>query len=322
MNRFVLGKLAAATALAMISASASAAWPDRPITLYLSWSPGGGTDATARIIGTLMEKELGTPVNVVNRPGGNGVVGNQAMASGKPDGYTIGLISVEISMQHHMGLTELSPNDYTPLALMNYDPSGVTVSTQSPYKKFEDLIEAAKAEPGKLKASGTGEGGIWQIALAGMLNSMGLQPNLIRWVPSNGAAPAMLELVAGGVQVAPVSLPEARSMIDSGKAKPLAVMAENPAALYPDVPTLKALTGSDWTMGAWRGIVAPKGLPDDITAKYIEVLDKINHSEEYRDFMNKQGYGIEWAGGKDFAEFMAKSDASMGETMKALGLAK
>lgn len=75
-------------------------------------------------------------------------------------------------------------------------------------------------------------------------------------------------------------------------------------------------------MGAWRGIVAPKGLPEEVIAKYIEVLDKINHSDEYRDFMNKQGYGVEWAPGEEFAKFMADSDASMGETFKALGMAK
>jgi tripartite-type tricarboxylate transporter receptor subunit TctC len=322
MKRFTLTKMAAVTVLAMVSATASAAWPDRPITLLLSWSPGGGTDATARIIGSLMEKELGTPVNVVNRPGGNGVVGNQAMASAKPDGYTIGLISVEISMQHHMALTKLTPSNYTPLALMNFDPSGVTVAATSKFKKLQDLLDAAKANPGKLKASGTGEGGIWQLALAGMLNSLQIKPDAIRWVPSNGAAPAMLELVAGGVDLVPVSLPEARSLIDAGKAKPLAVMADKPAGLYPDVPTLKSVTGSDWAMGAWRGIVAPKGLPADIAAKYEKVLDKINHSQEYKDFMTKQGYGIAYASGKDFGTFMAKSDADMGKIMKTLGLAK
>ena len=322
MKRFTLTKVAALAVLTAVSATASAAWPDRPITMVLSWSPGGGTDATARIIASLMEKELGTPVNVVNRPGGNGVVGNQVMASAKPDGYNIGLMSVEISMQHHMGLTKLTPTDYTPLALMNFDPSGVTVAANSKYTKLQDLLDAAKANPGKLKASGTGEGGIWQIALAGMLNSLNIKPDSIRWVPSQGAAPAMLELAAGGVDVVPVSLPEARSLIDAGKAKPLAVMSDKPAGLYPDVPTLKSVTGSDWTMGAWRGVVAPKGLPADIAAKYEKVLDKINHSKEYQDFMSKQGYGVAYASGKDFGDFMAKSDEAMGKTIKALGLSK
>ncbi|MFA7437438.1 tripartite tricarboxylate transporter substrate binding protein [Castellaniella sp.] len=322
MKWFSMAGVATATALALVSVPATAAFPERPITLIVPWGAGGGTDATARIIGSIMEKELGKPVNVVNRAGGNGVVGHQAIAEAKPDGYTIGLATVEITMMHYIGLTDLTYKAYTPLALMNFDPSGVTVATSSPFKTLDDLLNAAKADPGKLKASGTGEGGIWHLALAGMLNSVGIQPDAIRWVPSNGAAPGMLELVAGGVDVAPVSIPEARSMIDAGKAKPLAVMADEPPVLYPDVPTLKSLTGSDWTMGAWRGMVAPAGLPAEVTAKYVEVLDKINHSEEYRDFMNKQGYGIAWDGGEKFGEFMAKSDADMGEVLNLLGMAK
>src|SRR5450759_4446526 len=117
----------AAAVLALLVAAAHAAYPERPITLIVPWGAGGGTDATARIIGVLLERELGQPVNVVNRAGGNGVVGHQAIAGAQPDGYTLGLITVEISMMHHQGLTQLSPKDYTPLALMNVDTAAVTV---------------------------------------------------------------------------------------------------------------------------------------------------------------------------------------------------
>src|SRR5438046_7617601 len=89
-------------------------YPSRPITLIVPWGAGGGTDATARIIGSLLEKELGQPINVVNRTGGSGVVGHAAIASAPPDGYTIGLATVEIAMMHWQGLTELSGASYTP----------------------------------------------------------------------------------------------------------------------------------------------------------------------------------------------------------------
>ena len=95
-----------ATLLALLVTAAHATYPERPITLIVPWGAGGGTDATARIIGTLLEKELGQPVNVVNRTGGSGVVGHAAIASAPADGYTIGLITVEISMMHWQGLTE------------------------------------------------------------------------------------------------------------------------------------------------------------------------------------------------------------------------
>src|SRR3546814_16655901 len=98
-------------------------------------------------------------------------------------------------------------------------------------------LTAIKANPGKLKASGTGQGGIWHIALAGMLKSLNIDINAVPFVPSKGAAPAMLELAAGGIDIVPAALPEARAMIDAGKARPLAVMADTPSALYPQVPT-------------------------------------------------------------------------------------
>jgi tripartite-type tricarboxylate transporter receptor subunit TctC len=135
------------------------------------------------------------------------------------------------------------------------------VRADAPYKDVKDLLAAIKANPGKFKASGTGQGGIWHLAIAGLLRDQKIDPAAVPWVPSNGAAPGLQDMVAGGIEIAPVSLPEARSLIDAGKVKSLAIMNDKPSALYPNVPTLKAATGSDWTMAAWRGIVAPKGMP-------------------------------------------------------------
>lgn len=321
MRRNLLKTVVAAAAVLSFGA-AHAAWPDRPVTLVVPWGAGGGTDATARIIGALLEKELGQPVNVVNRTGGNGVVGHQAISGAAPDGYTIGLATVEIAMMHHQGLTQLSYKNYTPIALMNFDPAALTVSAESPYKTFDDLLKAVKANPGKLKASGTGQGGIWHLGLAGMLGDLKLEPTAVRFVPSNGAAPAMVDLAAGGVDIVAASLPEARSLIDAGKARPLVIMANAPAALYPKVPTLKSLTGSNWTIGAWRGIVAPKNLPADIQTKLAGHLQKIYNSKEYKDFMGGRGFGTMYADSAEFGKFMEKSDGDMGQILKTLGMAK
>jgi tripartite-type tricarboxylate transporter receptor subunit TctC len=312
----------AAALLALAAGAAHAAWPERPITLIVPWGAGGGTDATARIIGSLLEKDLGQPVTVVNRTGGSGVVGHQAIASAAPDGYTIGLITVEIGMMHWQGLTDLSGASYTPIGLVNFDPAGLQVRADAPYKTANDLVAAIKANPGKFKASGTGQGGIWHLALAGMLKDLKVDPAAAPWVPSNGAAPGLQDLVAGGIEIVPCSLPEARSLIDAGKVKSLAVMSDAPAALYPNVPTLKAATGSDWKLGAWRGIAAPKGIPADAQAKLVAAIRKIAASKEYTDFMASRGFGVTYQGPEDFARYMAKSDADLGATMKAVGIAK
>ena len=308
--------------LALAAGSAQAAYPERPITLIVPWGAGGGTDATARIIGSLLEKELGQPVNVVNRIGGSGVVGHQAIASGAPDGYTIGMVTVEIGMMHWQGLTELSGTSYTPIGLVNADPAGLQVRADAPYKDVKELVAAVKANPGKFKASGTGQGGIWHLAIAGMLKDMGVDPTASPWVPSNGAAPGLQDLVAGGVEIVPCSLPEARSLIDAGKVKSLAVMDPKRAALYPNLPTLKEATGSNWAMAAWRGIAAPKNIPAEARDKLVAAIRKIAASKDYTDFMAQRGFGVIYEGPDEFAKFMAKSDADLGATMKAVGIAK
>ncbi len=317
----------AAGAAAMLSLSAALPvaaqnYPNRPITLIVPWGAGGGTDATARIIGSLLEKDMGQPVNVVNRTGGSGVVGHSAIATAAPDGYTIGVATVEIGMMHWQGLTELTGTSYTPIGLVNADPAGVQVRADSPYKTINDLLAAIKANPGKLKATGTGQGGIWHLAIAGLLKDQKIDPAALPWVPSNGAAPGLQDMIAGGADVAPVSLPEARSLIDAGKVRSLAIMDARPSALYPNVPTVKSATGSDWTMAAWRGIVAPKGIPADARDKLSAAIKKIVASKDFTDFMGKQGYGVIYAAPDDFVKFMAKSDAEFGTTMKAVGLVK
>ncbi|CAM5205153.1 ABC transporter substrate-binding protein [Bosea thiooxidans] len=324
-RRSVLKGAAAAGAASLIAAPAvaQANWPSRPLTMICPWGAGGGTDATARIVAQLLEKDLGQPVNVVNRTGGSGVVGHSAIATAAPDGYNIGMLTVEIAMMHHQGLTDLTPSSYMPLGLMNEDPPGVQVSTSGPYKDIKALAEAIKAAPaGKLKASGTGQGGIWHLALIGWLVAMGLKPDHVAWVPSNGAAPGMQDLAAGGIDIVTCSVPEARAMIDAGKAKSLAIMASERNPQFKDVPTLNETLGINYSIGAWRGIGAPKGLPPEIAAKLTAALKKAFDSKDYKDFMNSRGFGMKFADGKGFADFMAASDKSMASAMKAAGLAK
>src|SRR5438105_5048522 len=309
-------------ALMLAASTAFAQYPQRPIQLIVPWAAGGGTDATARIIGSLLESELKQPVIVVNRTGDSGVVGHQAIASAQPDGHTIGMITVEIAMMHHVGLTTLKHTDYTPIGLVNADPAGVNVRVDSPYKSVKELLAAIKANPGKMKASGTGQGGIWHLAIAGLLKDQGIDPNALPWVPSNGAAPGLQDMVAGGVDVVPCSIPEARSMIDAGKVRALAIMDANPPSLYPNVPTLKHELGTNWQIAAWRVIAAPKGIPADAQRTLSSALKRVYDSKDYKEFMASRGFGVVWADADGTTKFMAASDANLGGALKAVGLAK
>ncbi len=314
---------AALTAPLAMPALGQGNWPNRPIQLIVPWGAGGGTDATARIVGSLLERDLGQPVNVVNRTGGSGVVGHSAIATAQPDGYTIGMITVEITMMHWQGLTQLKPDSYTPLALMNSDPPGVQVATNSPYADIKALADAIKAQPaGTFKASGTGQGGIWHLALVGWLQAMGLRGDHVRWVPSNGAAPAMQELAAGGVDIVTCSVPEARAMIDAGRAKSLAIMAPARNPMFAQVPTLNETLGINYSVGAWRGIAAPRNLPAPIAARLGTALKAAYDNPQFKEFMTSRGFGTVWQDSAGFASFMAEGDRAMGEAMRGAGLAR
>lgn len=324
MIRRSLRLFAAAIGVACILSACGGAkeYPARPITLVVPWGAGGGTDAIARMIASLMEKDLGQPVNVVNRTGGNGVIGHQAVASAQPDGYTVGFITTEIAMLHWQGLTPLTPADFTPISLMNFDPAGVQVRADASYNTLQDLMNDIRRRSGQLKATGCGQGCIWHVSFFGLLADRKIDAKAVSWVPSNGAAPGLLDLVAGGVDLVPCSLPEARSLIDAGKVKSLAIMADKRAPLFPDVPTLKEAIGSDWTLGAWRGMAGPKGMPQPVVDRLGAVLRKVYDSKEYQDFMASRGFGLLWGDAQQFAEHMKKSNEAMGRTMKEAGIVK
>jgi len=298
-----------------------AEYPERPITIIVPWGAGGGTDATGRILATLLEQELGVPVSVVNRTGGSGVVGHSAIATAEPDGYTLGVVTVEIGMMHWQGLTELTYEDYTPLALYNADPAGLQVRADSEWQTAQDVLDAVKAEPGAYKSSGTGQGGIWHLALAGMLQEAGIAPDAAPWVPSQGAAPGLQDLVAGGVDIVTCSVPEAQALLEAGRVKSLAVMSEERNPTFPDVPTLKEATGLDWTVAAWRGIAGPAGMPQEVADKLVPLLQEIWEGQEFRDFMAQRGFGLVWGDPEEFRAYMAESNESLGSVMKAVGIA-
>ena len=222
---------------------------------------------------------------------------------------------------HWLGLAQVSVKDLRGVALVNIDPAGVNVATNSPWKNLKELEDYAKANPGKLKASGTGKGGSWDLSRAGWLRAAGISVDAIPWVPSNGAAPALQELVAGGVQVVTCSLPEARALIEAKKVRVLAIMGDKRAEIFPDVPTLKEL-GMNWTMGAWRGITVPKGTPDAVVAVLEKSVEKAVASTQFKEFMQKNGFGIWYKPAAEFDPFMVSEDEIKGKLMKEAGIVK
>ncbi|MGO1345305.1 tripartite tricarboxylate transporter substrate binding protein [Chromohalobacter japonicus] len=318
-----VGLASIAVLLTAIAGPALADYPEKPITIIVPWAAGGGTDATARTIGKALEEELGATVNVVNRTGGSGVVGHSAIARANPDGYTLGLVTGEINMMHWQGLTDLTYRDYTPIAQINYDYAGVQVAADGPFDDLEDLVKTVGEQPkGTYTASGTGQGGVWHLAFAGFLMDQGLEPDRVTWIPSQGAAPAMTELAAGGIDIVPSSVPEGRSMIEAGRANSLGIMAPERLDSFPDVPTVQEAIGSDYQIGEWRGIAGPKGMDPEIVSTLEDALEAAYNSDTYQGFMAKQGFGTEWRNAEEFGQLMADMDERFGKIVEQVGLAK
>ncbi len=320
-----LKALSVAVAASLLSTAAYAAcdWtPDRPVTYVVPWGAGGGTDANSRMLASLLEAQMGQPFNVVNRTGGNGVVGHSAIANAEPDGYTVGAATVEITTMHHAGLTDLNHTNVSPIVLVDIVPSSVLVSSDSEFNTVNELLDHAKANPGELTGSGTAQGGIWHLALAGMLNAEGIDPGAIRWIPSDGAASAMQELIAGGVDVATPALSEGKALVESGELKALAYMHDSRMAALPDVPTTKESLGSEWTLAAFITMSGPEGLPEEIACSYEKAALAAMETQEWADFKASRGSDVVIMGSSDLTDMMARTSDNLGATMKAIGLAK
>jgi|TARA_B110000037_G_scaffold198829_1_gene238051 tripartite-type tricarboxylate transporter receptor subunit TctC len=299
----------------------AADYPSKSGSIICPWAPGGGTDRLARFMADQLQKELGKPFVVVNQTGGSGAVGHSAGALAKPDGHTLTMATFELSTMHWMGISHLTWKDYEPVAELNADAAAIIVRSDSPWKSLKDLIGYIVANPGKLTMSGTATGGAWDLARAGFQLEAGLAVDAVRWIPSKGSAPSIVELLGGHVDAVCCSVPEAISQIEAGQLRALVVMAPERLSGYPNLPTAID-EGVNWSAVGWRGIVAPKGTPPDIVKKISDVCTKIVESEAYGEFMRKNGFNVELKSNEAFATFLEEQDAQWKTVIEATGYAR
>lgn len=289
-------------------------YPDRPIVLICPWAAGGGTDTLSRQVAAILERELGVPINVINATGGAGVTGHTRGALARPDGYTLLMMTVEIHMLHHRGLTNIAHTDFEPAALLNTDATCVVVPADSPWQNLKDLEQAIRAKPGQLSSSGTVDGGIWHLGLAEWLIEVGLKPSDVHWSGMNGAEPSLQELTGRNLDFVCCSLPEARSRLASGELRCLGVMADERLPRFPDVPTFKEQGLSCATAG-WRGIALPKGTPPMIVEKVAAALDRVVRDETFLRFMENAGFTVSWQPPEKFAKTLDEGDRRFGRIL-------
>lgn len=317
--------LVAGAALAALSfaGAASAAWPERPVTIIVPAGAGGGTDGTARLLAKQLQDELKQPFNVVNNGQGGGIVGHTQISTARPDGYTLGIVYNYFQWKM-MGQADINHTMFTPIAMYNVDPAALLVNVNSPFKTGKEALDAIKAEPGKYKIGCGGAcGGSWHIPNAEIFIKYGINPARPVMVPSAGGALSNQDLASGGLDLAVGSLPEGKPLIEAGKLRALYVISPGrQGAPFQDVPTAKEAIGIDMEGGAFRMVAGPKGLPADIARILETTLEKIWKSQEFQDGMKQRNFGTKWLSSKDTVAFMQQHEKSLSETMKALGLAK
>lgn len=296
-------------------------FPTKTVTIICPWAAGGGTDRVSRFFADQLESQLGKPGVVVNRTGGGGAVGHNAGATARPDGHTVLMATFELSTMHSMGISPLTFDDFTPVIQVNADPAAVIVRADAPWKSLSEFLDHVRANRGETRMSGTAAGGAWDLARAGLMLAAGLKVPDVIWVPTDGSAPSLVELLGGHIDAVCCSLPEAASQIASGQLRPLAVMSQERVADHPDVPTAVE-SGVDWVAVGWRGLMVPKKTPSTVVAKLSSALQTIVDSQEYREFMEKNGFGITVRTGGEFEQFLAAQDSQWAGVIKEAGFAK
>ena len=320
---FVTACLLGASLIVTGASPSAAAYPERPITVLVPWNAGGGTDIVTRVFTAGLERELGVPVNVVNRSGGSGVVGHVAITTATPDGYTLGVGSPELAFFKTIGLADITPADFTLISRIGIIPAGVTVKADAPYADMKALLDAIRTEPaGTFTGSGSGQGGSWHINLGGMLTSVGIEPTRVRWIPSAGGAPALQDVVAGGVTMFTGGVPEARSLLEAKQVRVLAITAPERSPVFPEVPTFAEATGVDWTYANWFAFVGPAGLPEDVVRTLVEAGTKAAARPEVRDTLRERGVTPYWETPAEAEAFVASYTQSVDAVLNELGLAK
>jgi len=304
--------------LAFGGPAAMAAYPEKEITIIVPWAAGGGTDLIARFMADLMEKDLGKPVVVVNKPGGGGLVGFKQIAAAPPDGYTLGITTNSQILQKYSASSYQDWRDMAPIALHNYDPSGFTVKADAPWKNIKEALDFAKANPGKMRVANSGPGAIWHVAAALLGNKTGIQ---FTHVPYAGANPASVAVAGGHVEATSVSPAEVGTLVRGGKLRILAIASEKRDALFPEVPTFKE-SGIEFVFGVWRCLVAPKNTPKDIISKLEASAKKAVENPKFKDFMVKNGFGQSYGGPAESAALMANDEKDFEKIVPGLGLKK
>ena len=285
-------------------AQAADSWPKQKIELIVGFAPGGGTDISARTLARHLERELGTTVVVINRPGASGSIGLSAVARAKPDGYTIGMTNmpglVSLPIERDAGFTL---DSFTFLGNLVRDPSAFSVTMDSRFKSLQDVIDQAAKEPGALNYGSTGVGTDDHLALVLFERATNVGLN---HVPYNGAGPLRSAVLGEHTEIGGMNLGEAMPY-HNDSLRILAQASAERSPLAPEVPTFREL-GVDLVFASERGIVGPKGMPDVAVERLETALKTIAENPEFQQEMKQQFTEMDYLPGDAWLARLRESD--------------
>lgn len=302
------------TLSAFAACSASAAFPDRPITVVVPYAPGGAADTVARLMAAKLSTELGTSVIVDNRAGASGTIGAAYVSKAAPDGYTVLYDATPYSINPHLfPKMPFKADALAPLSLVLLAPNALIVKADSPLKTVDDLVAKAKAQPGKVNFASGGSGTVQR--LAAELFRQSLKLDMVH-VPYKSGGPAITDVMAGQVDFMFATVAATYPLISSGKLRALAVSSPERSARLPSVPTVAETVIPGYEAFEWNGMLVPAKTPKEVVDRLQKAVAEVLKQDEMQKRLQELGAKPVGSTPEEFATFLKKEDSKWGEVIR------
>jgi tripartite-type tricarboxylate transporter receptor subunit TctC len=305
--------------LAQPISGASASYPVRPVRVIVPYSPGGSSDAVARVLGAKLSEMLGQQFVIDNRPGAAGSLGREIVAKAAPDGYTL-LVgdsphTINVHVLRHVPYDPI--RDFTPISLLAMAPQVFVLNPAFPAKTLKEFMAAAKAQPGKLNYGSGGSGSITH--LTGELFKLAAHLDMVH-VPYKSIAIAMTDVIGGQIPVAFPTMPGAVPHVRAGRLRALAISSAKRSSVLPDVPTFEEGGVQGMIVTNWFGIFGPARLPKELVSKLHKSVVDVMHSAEGRARFGALSLEIVASTPAEFETHLKSELEKWGKVVKAAGI--
>lgn len=301
-----------------LTAMAAETFPNRPLRIVVGFTPGTTTDITARLLADRLSNELGQSVIVENRPGANSGLANQLVASATPDGYTMlmGTLSLVTAPMLYRSVP-FNPRALVPVSLLITAANVICVYPGLPIKSLPELIDTAKARPGKLRYGSSGRGSSAFLTLELLKSMAGID---IQEIPYKATSQAVTDTMAGQIDVYPPNIVSAIRMLKTGRLRPLAVTSVKRSSALPDIPAVaEFVRGYDATTGIY-GILVPKGTPKAILSRLNRAIVTVTREPDFKGRLERSGGEVIGSSPQEYATYLAAQRTKWGGLFKQLGI--